>query len=245
MKNYLVKSLFEVVDPKWSPEIDRSRETDVFRTYQEMHELSVLSHRVCLQGEWELVFFGGKTDNIHQALKETFFKIHDLWSSEPCNILYTDPDTLMVAETTIFDTIDYFAMFNVTDPASFNQPNIYNKEYKHFLNAGVRYFPSTMLKETWDTGLEMANRWDLTDWDTEQIILNEMAWSQGVAVEQMIQPKLAYQAFMIPGGESWADKWNKCAFGDANIIHWHSSRGAQNRLNLMKQVAKQVGLTAT
>jgi hypothetical protein len=242
MKNYLVKSLFEVVDPKWSPDIDRSGENNIFPVYQEMHDLSILSHRVCLKDDWELVFYGGKTDNIHQALKETFFKIYDLWSSEPCNILYTDPDTLMITHTEIFGKFDYFSMFNITDPPVFQAPNRYNKSFDIFLNAGVRYFPASMKKETWDIGLAMAHDWDLSDWNTEQIILNTMAWHQQIPPAAMIRPALAYQAFMLPGGEHYADQWNRCAFSDANIIHWHSSRGAQQRLALMQQVAGQIGL---
>ena len=242
MKNYLVKSLFKVVDPAWSPEINRANETDVYENYHKMHELSVRSHEVCLQGEWELVFFGGETANIHEALKETFFKIYDLWKSEPCNILYTDPDVLIVAETEFFGKFDKFQMFNVTDPKSFDQPNIYNKSYPYFLNAGVRYFPATMNSEIWDIGINMAVDWDLTDWDTEQIILNEMAWSQGLTPEQMIIPELAYQAFMIPENAEIADAWNGCNFGDAKVIHWHSSRNAAKRLQIMTQVAEQVGI---
>ena len=233
IKNYLVKSLFEVDSPTGY---------QVFPTYQKMHELSVLSHRACLQGDWELVFFQGKTADIHQALKETFFKIYELWSSEPCNILYTDPDTLMVAETEMFGKYDHFRMFNLTDPQSFNQPNIYGKEYRYFLNAGVRYFPSSMKQETWNTGLDMAARWNIPDWNIEQIILNEMAWGQGLTPAEMIDPRMAYQAFMLPGGEQWADQWNNCAFSDAKIVHWHSTRGAENRLELMEQVSNQIGL---
>ena len=241
MKNYLVKTLFEVTDTKWSKDIDRSREENIFESYQAMHNISVKSHEACLEGDWELVFYGGETDNIHQALKETFYKIYELWSKEPCNILYTDPDTLMVAPTKIFGEFKEFRMFNVTDPKSFSEPNQYDKSYFKFLNAGVRYFPATMSQEIWDIGLKMAETWNLADWNTEQIILNEMAWSQNVT--DMIQPKLAYQAFMIPGGEAWADEWNGCKFEDANIIHWHSSRHAKTKLHMMETVAKQIGLT--
>lgn len=242
MKNYLVKSLFKVVDPAWSPEINRANEPSVYENYHKMHELSVRSHEACLQGDWELVFFGGETENIHEALRETFYKVYDLWKSEPCNILYTDPDVLMVAEVDFFDRFAEFRMFNVTDPRSFNQPNVYNKAYPYFLNAGVRYFPAIMEQQVWDLGLSMANQWDLSDWDTEQIILNEMAWSQGLPPEQMIVPELAYQAFMIPDYSQYADAWNGCKFEDAKVIHWHSSRNAEKRLQIMQQVADQVGI---
>ena len=242
MKNYLVKTLFEVRDPKWSKDINRSHENAVFEKYQQMHELSVISAEACLEGDWELVFYGGQTENIHQALKDTFYKIYDLWSSEPCNILYTDPDTLMVAPTSIFGEYDKFMMYNVTDPKSFNEPNQYGKSYSHFMNAGVRYFPASMSKYIWDIGLKMAETWDLTDWNTEQIILNEMLWSQGLTPEQAIDPTVAYQAFMLPGGETWADQWNGCKFEDSKIVHWHGSRNAEIKLEIMNSVAKQINL---
>lgn len=244
MKNYLVKSLFQVVDPKWSQNINRAHETDIFNTYKDMHEISVRSHEQCLEGEWELVYYDGATTNIHQALRETFYKVYDLWKSEPCNILYTDPDTLMIAPTEIFGQFDKFMMFNLTQPEVFTEANRYGKSYSMFLNAGVRYFPASMSQETWDVGLAMAENWDLTDWNTEQIILNEMAWSQDITSYEMFHPDLAYQAFMIPQNSIIADAWNRCKFEDAKIIHWHSSRNAAQRLQIMKQVAEQVGIQA-
>lgn len=242
MKNYLVKSLFEVTDTNWSPDLDRSREPSIFPVYQKMHELSVRSYEKYLDGDWELVFFSGRTTNIHQALRETFFKIYELWQSEPCNILYTDPDTQMIKPTKMFGELDHFMMFNKTDPAVFLQDSRYKKGYSIFLNAGVRYFPAKMSQTVWDRGLAMANDWDLNDWNTEQIILNEMAWNQGVPSYQMIQPEYAYQAFLIPDNSTVANAWNNCYFEDAHIIHWHSSRNAEHRLALMQQLAQQHGI---
>lgn len=239
MKNYLVKSLFQVSDPNWSKEINRSAEPDIFPVYQQMHDLSLRSHEKYLEDPWELVFFGGQTTNIHQALKETFFKIYELWKSEPCNILYTDPDTVMIAPTKMFGQFDQFMMFNKTDPIVFIQPNRWNKQYRIFLNAGVRYFPASMSQQVWDIGLKIANDWDLSDWNTEQIILNEMAWAQSVPSYSMLRPEYAYQAFMIPQNANIADAWNHCYLEDAKIVHWHSSRNAAQRLEFMRQLAFQ------
>lgn len=37
--------------------------------------------------------------------------------------------------------------------------------------------------------------------------------------------------------------WNGIHVNDANIIHWHSSRGARNRLAVMTEVNKRLGIT--
>ena len=238
MKNYLVKSVYQVTDSDWKI-LDRSHEGNLFEKYITMHQLSVGSYTKFLQGNWELKFFTGKVDNINQAFEKTFWTIHNLWHSEPCNILYTDPDTLAVAPVNPWNQYQNFMMFNYTDPRQLSNNNVYNKSYQNFFNAGVRYFPASMNAETWKIGTAIAEKWDYSTYDTEQIILNEMLWNQGLDVDAVLDPAMAWQAFVSDVASS--EQWNNLPIHQSKILHFHSSRGSDSRVELMKSIAKQIG----
>jgi hypothetical protein len=239
MKNYLVKSLFRVQDTDWKV-LNRSHEPNLFDTYLAMHEVSTATYQKFLQGDWELKFITGEVDQINQAFERTFWAIHDLWHSEPCNILYTDPDTIAVKPVNFWDQYQHFLMFNHTDPKQFNRSNPYNRTYPHFFNAGVRYFPASMDSSIWKLGTDMARTWDYATYDTEQIILNAMLWDQGIELEQALDPTMAWQLFHPD--LNFGQQWNNCSIYDAKVLHLHSSRGADNRLAFMKNAAEQVGI---
>lgn len=240
MKNYLVKSLYRVKDPDWKV-LDRSHEPDLFETYFKMHELSTKTYERFLQGQWELKFITGEVDQINQAFEQTFWTIHDLWHQEPCNILYTDPDTIAVKPVDPWGQYQHFLMFNYTDPKQFNTNNSYNRSYENFFNAGVRYFPASMDQNIWKLGSDMARSWEYDTYDTEQIILNAMLWDQGINLEQALDPTMAWQLFhpVLAFGEAW----NGCSIHDAKILHLHSSRGAENRLGFIKNVLAQLDIS--
>lgn len=237
MKNYLVKSVYQVTDPDWKV-VDRSHEKNLFENYIAMHQLSVASYKNFLGGDWELKFFTGRVDNINQAFEKTFWAIYKLWISEPCNILYTDPDTMAINHVNPWGQYNNFMMFNYTDPRQLVTSNVYNKTYNNFFNAGVRYFPSTMTHETWDRGIDIAQQWDYSTYDTEQIVLNEMLWSQGLDVAQVLDPVMAWQGFSPD--INYCNQWNNLAFQQAKILHFHSSRGSDSRLETMKDLAQQL-----
>ena len=72
-----------------------------------------------------------------------------------------------------------------------------------------------------------------------------MVWSQGLGADKVIDPRMAYQGFMLPGDDAKravSDKWNDCNLNDAHIIHWHGSRGAQAKLELMQNINTQLGV---
>lgn len=85
-------------------------------------------------------------------------------------------------------------------------------------------------------------------WNSDQLLYNQMVWSQGLGAEKVIDPRMAYQGFMLPGDDrkrAMSDKWNNCRIEDANIIHWHGSRGAQAKLELMQNINSQLGVPST
>lgn len=238
MKNYLVKSLYQVHDPNWMIH-DRSHESNMYQNYVDMHQLSVSSFKRHLQGDWELKFFSGNVGSISEAFQATFYNIYKLWSSEPCNIFYTDPDTVARINFTPWN-IPEFRMFNFTDPKSYSGKNQWNANFPFFFNAGVRYFPHSMDHKVWQLGLDMAKSWDHSTYDTEQIILNSMLWSQNLRPDYVLLPALAYQAFdLVHRPLWWHDVWNGIAFAESAIIHVHSSRDSKSRLGLMQKMLSE------
>lgn len=238
MKNYLVKTLFEVRSTDWEV-VDRSHETGLYENYLAMHQLSVGSFKQHLKGDWELKFQGGRVDTIHEAFERTFWFIHDLWHQEPCNILYTDPDTVAIKDLNVWGHISGFRMFNFTDPRSYAGENSYQRTFPWFFNAGVRYFSHDMSREIWKQGADMARNWDHSTYDTEQIILNSMLWDQGLRLDQCLRPDIAYQAQWLPDRPVWAqDLWNGSNLERAAIIHVHGSRNSGSKLHLMQNLLR-------
>lgn len=240
MKNYLVKSLYKVADTDWKVH-NRSHEKNLYESYVELHQISLASYKAMLGGEWEFKFFTGNVEQINHAFEKTFWNIHDLWHKEPCNILYTDPDTLAIKPFDPWNQHKHFSMFNYTDPRSFDRPNQWNQSFQHFFNAGVRYFPASMSPDIWKLGATMAQQWDYKTYDTEQIILNTMLWNQPVTVDNMLNPHMAYQAFW-PNAEL-CNQWNGIDIQDSTVVHFHSSRDVASRVQIMQSLGKQLGIS--
>lgn len=240
MKNILVKSLYRIKDPNWGIK-NRQSETALYETYFECHKLSLNSFKKHIAGTCDYVFFTGEVDTVHEALYQNFYEIYNLWKNEyPCNILYTDPDTLAVKKVEPWGQYNKFMMFNLSDPKSFYKDNIYGLKFPSFFNAGVRYFPASMSQETWNIGLDLTKNWNMQSYDTEQIILNQMMWSQGIKLSEAIRPSLNYQAAWMQNSSLWQQNmWNGLSIAQAQILHFHGSRNINNTLQLMMKVSGQ------
>lgn len=223
---------------------DRSSEGDLYDWYMKMHDISLRSFEKHLQGDWEFIFFNKEVENIQEVFKDHFFEIYDIWKQGDTNILYCGPDNIMMKPTEFFGKYNDFRMFNYTDPKSSVEPNHYDVQHKHFFNADVRYYPSTMSQDIWDMGLEMAENWDFNSWNTEQFILNKMLWDQkGRTILNTLDPTVAYQGHQLfiedwEQRKSYSNEWNDCDIRDAQIIHLHGSRNAPRKFSLMKQLEK-------
>lgn len=235
MKNYLIKSLNRIKSTDWGPDLgDRgAREGDIYPYYEKMHAISESSFHHLLGGDWEYIFLSADVEDVNQTFRDQFFEVYDIWKKEPCNILYCGPDVQVIQPVEIFGHHKHFLMWNHTDPRSY-------KQFPHFLNADIRYYPAEMTQECWDIGLKQAA--DINIWNDDQLMYNEMVWSQGLTPEQVINPKLAFQGFMMPGNHEYAEKWNGCKLQDVNIIHWHGSRGAAIKLAAMQAVQDRIGI---
>ena len=72
-----------------------------------------------------------------------------------------------------------------------------------------------------------------------------MVWSQGLSPEQVIDPRMAYQGPWLPGDEEhkkFTDAWNGCTLEQASVVHWHGSRHAASKLELMQAINDQLGV---
>lgn len=228
MKNYLVKALHRISDTTWWDGKDRADEGDLYSYYEQMDRLSEASCMQFLQGDWEYIRLESTASDISHALRQQFRAIWDLWSSEPCNIYYVSADSLLMQPLEIFGKPKHFSLFNYSDPKSIDG-------FEHYLNADIRYYPAEMDRAIFEQAvadLDQATQWG----DTEKLY-NRMVWSQGLPVEQVINPLLAYQAKWIPGTQrtkNTTDEWNGCLMDDSFAVHWYGTKSAVDRVRTMK-----------
>jgi SAM-dependent methyltransferase len=55
----------------------------------------------------------------------------------------------------------------------------------------------------------------------------------------VLDPAMAWQAFMTD--VAFGEPWNNLPINQSKILHFHSSRGSDSRVELMKSIAKQIG----
>ena len=99
-----------------------------------------------------------------------------------------------------------------------------------------------------DLGWKYANDWDYDIWGTEQIIFNEMMYSENKDVHNWLDPNMNYQMMNAvpelldnPNYISQLNTWNNTQLNNAKIVHLHGTRGAEQ--TLLTQVALWKKLT--
>ena len=228
--------MHKITSDKWWAGKDRSDEGDLFELYGKMNELSKRSFGHFLQGDWELINLESEAEDVFHIFRQQFRAIYEIWKKEPCNILYCGADTQMIQPAAFFDCYDTFRLFNYTGDKT-------NGPIAHYLNADVRYYPSTMRQELWDWVLPQVNT--CTEWGVDQVLYNTMVWIQGVGHKEVIDPRMAYQGFMFPcdpEGKALSDEWNGCTIEESKLIHWHGSRGAKGKLAMMQSINDQLNI---
>jgi hypothetical protein len=156
----------------------------------------------------------------------------------------------VVAPVQVFGQFDRFQLFNYTDPKTLSghdANNQYGLQHEHYFNAGVRYYPDTMSKELWDLGWSYAKDWDYDIWGTEQIIFNEMMYSQDRNHKTWLRPDMNFQAMNVlfndidnSGLQQYLKNWNGISMNDAKILHLHGTRGAANTLALQWELWRRI-----
>jgi hypothetical protein len=238
VKNYLIKGLHRIASTTWWPSSDRSAEGDLYNYYSKMATLSEASFCHFLSGDWEYIKLESTAIDVNHVFRQQFRAIWNIWSSEPCNILYCGSDTLMTKPTDIFGNHKHFLLFNYTDPKQHDQ-------CEHYLNADIRYYPAEMSRDMFAGALaEVATA---REWEQDQLLYNRMVWGQGLTPKQVIRPELAYQAQWLPGNDNdeilqRSNSWNGCDINNAHIIHLHGSRNAPAKLEIMKAIYNLCGI---
>lgn len=225
MTNYIVSKNYEVLDhTKWN--VNRSKEHDLKDNYDQMELLMVDSAKHVIDVN-DIIIHRGKTTDIREVFKLHFFEIYELWKTG-CNILYVDLDVLFIKHVEFFNKFDKFMMFNYTANKKTTDSH-YGITIDHFFNCGVRYYPSTMSRDVWDIGFRMIENWNPNRWNCEQLIYNQMMWSQSHNVKDFLRPELAYQYT-----DTRHEKDNGINISNAKVIHFHGSRGSKQKLEIMR-----------
>lgn len=222
-----------------------------YTLYKAMAEIVQHSAETFIQEEFETVVFQDDVDSYQQIFHNNFQHVYNEWQKDgPNNILFLDCDTLVINPVNVFGEFDKFQMFNYTDPKKLEGDDANNKYglmHDHYFNAGCRYYPSTMSKDVWDLGWKYANDWDYNIWGTEQIIFNEMMYSQDRDYTKWLRPDMNFQAMQVPFGDvdnaqlhEYLEDWNGISMNDANIVHLHGTRGAGNTLLLQWELWRRV-----
>jgi len=242
VKNIVVGAHRRIKDPKWNFK-DTSTEGDVYQNYLSMYQASRASLRHFLAGDWEEVCFTEDVDHVNQSARLGWQRVYNMWHQEPCNILIVGPDVSMVRPTRIFDQFAEFRMFNWTDPKSFTDPNPWNISHKDYFNGDLVYIPHTTSRSVWEIFEQMVSNYRDSEWGDDQIITNQMFWSQNIPWEEAHRPDIYYMAHWLP----WAsqrdmDEWNCFKMRYAHMIHWSGSRNSQQRVQLMNAVNNNLGI---
>ena len=235
MKNYLGKSVFKIKSTNWHFR-DRAEEGDIFDLYCQANQHSLNTYRKYLQGDWEYLYLTGECETINDQFIYKFWRLHDLWHSEPCNIFYADADTIAIKPFNPWN-YDKFMMFNYTDPKRLVRNDKVMLE--HYFNAGITYFPHTMKPEVWGLGRHLASNWDKNIYDTEQVIYNEMLWSQKVQLEEVLDVSMNF-SFFINWDQSSSEIYNGYPVDHAKILHFHGSRNILQTVQLMDSFVPSV-----
>jgi hypothetical protein len=238
MKNYVVWTNCKVQESQNQFGIEPSADDAVTARYDTMFQYSLASARKFLKGPWEPVVFTDPAPSRVEMFQANWRRLSDLWHSEPCNVLYLDSDTVFLKPTEIFGRWDEYRLFNWSTPPR-------DHGFENYFNAAVRYHPHTMSEATWQIGENIAKNWDLSIWDQEQIIFNEMFWSQGITFEQAHHPELNWQA---PTGTTLQElaahaQFNSFPIQHVRILHYHGTRSSTRGQNVAALLAKLTGVT--
>ena len=223
---------------------------NTFKLYSSMCDILCESVEVFLEGDWDFEIIENEVDSYQEVFDKNFGEVFEMWDNGSNNILFLDLDTIMLKPVNVFDQLDNFQMFNYTDPKTLggnDAKNKYGLQHQHYFNAGVRYYPSAMAKDVWDLGWKYAKNWDYNIWGTEQIIFNEMMYSQNKDVSNWHDATMNFQMMnAVPQAiyhEQYIaeiEAWNSASIDDAKIMHLHGTRGADKTVMTQWQLWKQI-----
>jgi len=221
--NILLKSFFEIQNTNTRLTGIEVKKTlvDTKDAYLDMQQLSIKSFEKNLAGLWELIQLTGTQPTIQDAFRCVMLETHRIWSNNyPCNILYTDPDTLCVKPLDIFGKFQQFRLFA-------DSPIL----VKEYLNCGVRYFPCDLNDCFWNDMYEQIEKWDYSLWDTEQTIYQNLMFNQEFDRNQS-------QDYVV--NNQWVVGDRTGELPQQSILHLHSSKNPAHCLTIMKDLCERL-----
>lgn len=243
MKNYLIGAIRPVSTTwgHWKTQEEEEIALQGHKKYKDMYVISRASAGKFLQGDWEEIMFRAPVlDNRLYQIAQ-WYCIKELWHREPCNILWMGADTMFIRPTEIFGRFKEMRLFNYTDPRQHDSLKCYGDGIGHYFNDDIRYYPSTMDPKAWNHGEKhMLDWWPDGIWDCGQLIHNHQFWCQDIPPDDILHPELAYQ--MVRQEIEENDKWNRILVQNAHMIHLHGSRNADNRIQVMTQIAQGLNI---
>lgn len=250
MSNIVTMALCRIKDNQKLEYNQEKGADNTFKLYSSMCEILCESVDTFLEGDWDFEIIENEVDSYQQVFDTNFKEVYEMWDGGKNNVFFLDLDTIMLKPVNIFDQLDHFQMFNYTDPKTLSGQDAKNKyglQHQHYFNAGVRYYPSKMSQDVWDLGWKYANDWDYNIWGTEQIIFNEMMYSENKDVNNWLDPTMNFQMMnAVPQAvyhEQYIaeiEAWNGASIDDAKIMHLHGTRGADKTVMTQWQLWKQI-----
>lgn len=236
VKNYLVCAIRPVRDG-WMGQNSQ----DLHQAYQKLYQISVASFRRFVYEPFETILWTDPVENNFECNKANWNAIKELWHREPCNIFWAGADTFMMRPTALFGSaFREYRLFNYTDPRS-------HKDFPHYFNDDIQYFPHTMSESVWRLGEDMLAEADAhpeKQWGFDQLRHNAMFWSQDIPMTLRTHPTMAYQAQHLrtldPATIAWHNEWNGVDINNANILHFHASRGTEAVYAIMQDLASKL-----
>lgn len=233
VRNFLVKDLYRI---EQAAEGEPLNLKNSFDAYEIMHNISIESFKKNLTADWTLIELTGIKANIHQCFVSTATSIRDIWHKNyPCNILYTNADTLCVHKLDIFGHFDEFRMFTEDDPLVFQEhPTEWHKKNA---NAGVRYYPSCLDTEFWNAYNAALENWNFNNFNYDQDVANEIMLKQKNFDWQKRQGWVVKQV----GARHYKmlTELNNNTFDQA-ILHFHGSQNPKFRLECMQNLWRKL-----
>ena len=222
-KNILLKSLFEITNKSTHNQTPPTM-LDNISSYRSMQDISIESFQKNLSGEWLIIELSGQKSNLQEAFRYVMTQTCEIWLAHaPCNILYTDPDTLCVKPLLDLEKFKEFRLFT-DDPL---HPGQYH-------NCGVRWFPHTTQQCVWDFFNQELKTWhDDVNYAHEQKIYADAMWIQpdlDCTIQQNIVDQIDYY-------RSWQLQTPNIDFTrHYPILHVHASRNPKNRAAWMQEI---------
>jgi hypothetical protein len=210
-----------------------------------MYRRSLASCKKFVIEDFEPILFTEPARDIDVFCEMNWYAIKKLWTNESCNIFWLGADTLIIKPTSLFsDRFKEFRMFNYTDPKQ-------TSKFDHYLNDDSRYYPATMSEDIWQIG---QNLWKYRDddpeklWGFDQNRHNTMFWSQDIPFSDVFHPNLNFMCGPLRSLDEaeiirHLETWNNCKFQDVNILHLQGTWGSSQRITLMDEFCKNLGIS--